>query len=213
MKDIRICFFGDSFVNGTGDLSYLGWTGRVCAAIAASHYKLTYYNLGIRGNCSEQIESRWQVEAGLRFGCDCDARLVFAFGTCDNLTTDGEAPLLNAQENFFIAPRNSIRCARRILIQARAQYPTLLIGPPPVADEALNRRNENSSKAYKTLAAELAVPYLDIYTPLRQNETWMAEVAAVDGYHPAAAVYAALAALVLQWPAWQAWFAENFAEN
>ena len=28
----RICFFGDSFVNGTGDDDALGWVGRLCAA-------------------------------------------------------------------------------------------------------------------------------------------------------------------------------------
>ena len=212
MKDIRICFFGNSFVNGTGDWSYLGWTGQVCAAMASPRYELTYYNLGIRGNSSEQIESRWQDEAALRFRVECDARLVFSFGTCDNLTEEGGDPLgeeESGEESFFIKPRNSVACARRILAQAIAQYPTLLLGPPPVADEALNRRNEDSSRSYKALATELAVPYLDIYTPLRQNETWMAEVKKVDGYHPAAAGYAALAKLVLQWPAWRVWFAEN----
>ena len=212
MQDIRICFFGDSFVNGTGDLSYLGWTGRVCSAMASPNYELTYYNLGIRGNSSEQIETRWQTEAALRFSIECDARLVFSFGTCDNLTDEGEDSLSleeSGEESFFVKPRNSVACARRILTQAIAQHPTLLIGPPPVADKALNRRNEDSSRAYKALATELTVPYLDIYTPLRQNETWMAEVTEVDSYHPAAAGYAALAKLVLQWPAWQAWFAKN----
>jgi hypothetical protein len=29
-KEIRICFIGESFVNGTGDPEFLGWTGRVC---------------------------------------------------------------------------------------------------------------------------------------------------------------------------------------
>ncbi len=206
MKDIRICFFGDSFVNGTGDLSYLGWTGRVCAAMASSGCEMTYYNLGIRGNSSEQIESRWQAEAALRFRVECDARLVFSFGTCDNLTKEGEDPF-SEKESFFVDPRNSIACARRILTQAIAQHPTLLIGPPPVADEALNQRNEDSSKAYQNLALELTVPYLDIYAPLRKNEIWMAEVARVDGYHPAAAGYEALAQLVSNWTAWQAWFA------
>lgn len=212
MKDIRICFFSDSFVNGTGDLDYLGWTGRVCSAVASPRYELTYYNLGIRGNSSEQIESRWQSEAALRFGVECDARLVFSFGTCDNLTEEGENLFdgeESGEESFFIKPRNSVVYARRILTQAIAQHPTLLIGPPPVADQALNRRNKNSSRAYKKLALELSVPYLDVYTPLHQNETWMTEVAQVDGYHPAAAGYAAFAKLVLQWPVWQAWFAES----
>ena len=63
MTNTHICFFGDSFVNGTGDPTYLGWSGRVCAAMA--HPGLTYYNLGIRGNTSEQIEARWPAESSL----------------------------------------------------------------------------------------------------------------------------------------------------
>lgn len=209
MKDIRICFFGDSFINGTGDLSYLGWTGRACAAVVSSHaglIGLTYYNLGVRGNSSEQVEARWPAEAALRFATECEARLVFAFGTCDNLTQAKADPLSQA-ESFFIEPRNSVACARRILTRAIAQHPTLLIGPPPVADKTLNQRNQASSKAYEILASELSVPYLDVYTPLRENEIWMAEVTRVDGYHPAAAGYQALAQLVSSWTAWQAWFA------
>jgi acyl-CoA thioesterase I len=200
MRDIRICFFGDSFVNGTGDPTYLGWTGRVCAAMAqpndAPDYELTHYSLGIRGNHSKQIEARWQAEAALRLPADCDARVVFAFGTNDNRIEAGK---------MLVEPKNSIDCARRILTQAKAQFPTLLIGPPPVADQARNQSQWASSKAYAELCATLEVPYLDIYQPLSENLVWREEIAA-DGFHPGAAGYAAWAELVLQWTDWQRWF-------
>jgi hypothetical protein len=32
---IRICFFGDSIVNGTGDDACLGWVGRICSPVYA----------------------------------------------------------------------------------------------------------------------------------------------------------------------------------
>lgn len=35
-QDIRICFIGDSLVNGTGDEAALGWAGRLCAMANAS---------------------------------------------------------------------------------------------------------------------------------------------------------------------------------
>ena len=38
---------------------------------------------------------------------------------------------------------------------------------------------------------------------------WMQEVAAVDGSHPAASGYLALADLVTEWAAWQHWFEED----
>jgi acyl-CoA thioesterase I len=196
MRDIRICFFGDSFVNGTGDPTYLGWTGRVCAAMASPLYDLTHYSLGIRGHTSEQIEARWHSEAVLRLPTDCDARVVFSFGTNDNRIEAGKQ---------LVEPQNSLDCARRILTQAQAQFPTLLIGPPPVADEARNQRHLASSHAYAELCAVLKVPYLDSYQSLSKNATWRQEVAA-DGFHPAAAGYAAWAEAILQWPDWQRWF-------
>ena len=35
-QDIRICFIGDSLVNGTGDEAALGWAGRLCACAMAN---------------------------------------------------------------------------------------------------------------------------------------------------------------------------------
>ena len=56
-KDLRICFVGDSFVNGTGDETKLGWTGRVCAALEVNNpdLEITFYNLGIRRDTTEDI--------------------------------------------------------------------------------------------------------------------------------------------------------------
>lgn len=197
MSDIRICFLGDSFVNGTGDPTYLGWTGRVCAAMASPQRTLTHYNLGIRGNSSEQIEARWQAEVNLRVTADCQTKVVFSFGTNDNRIEKSQ---------FLVKPKDSVACARRILTQAKSQFPTLLIGPPPVADSAMNRLISSTSETYATLCLDIDVPYLEIYQPLSANELWMEEVALVDGAHPAAAGYAALSQLVLEWSAWQDWF-------
>ncbi|MEL6556034.1 MAG: GDSL-type esterase/lipase family protein [Cyanobacteria bacterium J06621_11] len=195
--DIRICFIGDSFVSGTGDPTYLGWAGRVCAAMTSPYYELSYYNLGIRGNTSEQIEVRWLAEATKRFPDYSDNRVVFSFGTNDNRVEEGLR---------FVEQTESVACARRILTQAKGLFPVLLVGPPPVDDEQMNRRNALLSEAYGELCSELEIPYLETYQPLKENALWMQEVAAVDGSHPAAAGYLALAQLVTDWPAWQGWF-------
>jgi hypothetical protein len=47
-SQIRICFLGESFVNGTGDQEYLGWTGRICVNAHKKGHDITYYNLGVR---------------------------------------------------------------------------------------------------------------------------------------------------------------------
>jgi len=46
-QEIRICFVGESFVNGTGDPEFLGWTGRVCRDAQRKGYEITHYNLGV----------------------------------------------------------------------------------------------------------------------------------------------------------------------
>ncbi len=76
MKDIRICFIGDSFVNGTGDECALGWSGRLCAISMKNNIPLTYYNLGIRRNTSQDILLRVESEVNSRLSVDVDSRVV-----------------------------------------------------------------------------------------------------------------------------------------
>ena len=49
------------------------------------------------------------------------------------------------------------------------------------------------------------MPFLNILEPIKSAAAWWAEVEAGDGIHPNAQGYAALAALVEAWPAWQTW--------
>ena len=65
---MRICFVGDSFVNGTGDPECLGWPGRICAAARRAGHDVTYYNLGVRRDTSGDVQARWELEGtnGLR---------------------------------------------------------------------------------------------------------------------------------------------------
>ena len=89
-RSIRVCFFGDSFVNGTGDDACLGWVGRACAAGRRRGVDLTCYNLGIRRDTSADVPQRWEREAQARLPPEHDGRLVFSFGANDCcLTEDG----------------------------------------------------------------------------------------------------------------------------
>ena len=80
---MRICFLGDSFVNGTGDDDCLGWTGRICSSARRSGRDVTHYNLGVRRDTSADILARWRQEAERRLSPDLGGRLVFAFGGND----------------------------------------------------------------------------------------------------------------------------------
>jgi lysophospholipase L1-like esterase len=126
MKHMRICFVGDSFVNGTGDPTFLGWVGRLCVAAQQQGYEITSYNLGIRGQTSRQVAQRWQAEVTARLPRDGNGRLVFSFGANDMTLEDGElrVPLAESLQN-----------ARSLLTTAQQLFPTIMIGPPPLLDD------------------------------------------------------------------------------
>src|SRR5579864_3855917 len=88
---MRVCFFGDSFVNGTGDDEGLGWVGRVVASARQAGLDLTAYNLGIRRDTSADVAARWLYEARLRLPAEHEGRLVFSFGAndCASVDVDG----------------------------------------------------------------------------------------------------------------------------
>jgi lysophospholipase L1-like esterase len=196
-QDIRICFIGDSFVNGTGDLTYLGWTGRLCRSLAAQGLAVTHYNLGVRRHTSADIAKRWEPETATRLPQGCDNRIVFSFGTNDTTLENGQ-PRLSKEE--------SLNACRQMLISAQDRYPVLTIGPPPVADAEQNMRTHHLSECFSELCTALKVPYCDLFTPLSQSTVWQQAVAAGDGAHPGAAGYEAIAHLIQVWPAWKQWF-------
>lgn len=203
--DIRICFIGDSFVNGTGDPTYLGWTGRVCAAVVQQGYDLTSYNLGVRRETSLQIEQRWQQEVACRLAHDnlthdnrYQGHLVFSFGANDMTQTQG-CPRVDLA--------TSVATARRILQLASQQYWVLMVGPPAIAtDQAHTHRIAQLSTRYAALCRDLKIPYLETWKLTAQSTLWANEVKAGDGAHPGAGGYGELAALVTRWQAWCDWF-------
>jgi lysophospholipase L1-like esterase len=193
--DIRICFVGDSFVNGTCDPDYLGWTGRVCRAARQVGYALTSYNLGVRRDTSIDITKRWHDECLRRLPSPCDGRIVFSFGVNDTSRENGVSRVSTEQ---------SLINAREILSTSVSLYPTLMVGPPPIADSDQNRRTQSLAEQFRIVAEEVGVPYLDAFSTLERSATWMHEVALLDGAHPQSKGYAELASLVQTWSAW--WF-------
>jgi acyl-CoA thioesterase-1 len=198
---MRICFIGDSFINGTGDDTCLGWTGRICSHARQRGRDITPYNLGVRRDTTGDIAERWQREARARLPPEHDGRLVFSFGVNDCVS---EQPC-----SVRIVESASLIFARGILTAANAWLPTLMIGPPPTADPELNQRVEHLSLRLGVLCEDLSIPFLSTWNPLISNDTWMREVAAADGAHPNSAGYAILADLILNWPPWQSWINET----
>jgi lysophospholipase L1-like esterase len=192
----RIAFIGDSFVNGTGDPECLGWVGRVCRAAATRGHAVTVYNLGVRRDTSADIAARWQDETARRLAEGESSGLVFSFGVND-CVLESDRPR--------VAPEDTLRHARSLLAGARAVAPCLMIGPPPIDDDGVNRRLDALNPALAALSRSLGIPFLDVLTPLRDSPVWRAEASRGDGAHPAAGGYDELAGLVDDWAAWRAW--------
>ncbi|MGE4280746.1 MAG: GDSL-type esterase/lipase family protein [Magnetospirillum sp.] len=195
MPPSRLCFIGDSFVQGCGDPEALGWVGRVCADRLALGHDLTAYNLGIRGQTSGQIACRWYAESLPRLSAHPFEQrgLVFSFGANDA-----------AQ---MIAPDQTHAHTQSILDQARLLAPVLMVGPAPIADSpASDAPLQHLCQMMAQCAKERQIAYLPIFSDLRHNQSWMAEAVSGDGAHPAAGGYAALAELVRRWDAWRDWF-------
>ncbi len=214
MVAIRICFVGDSITVGTGDDRYQGWPALAAAAEAARGHDVTLYNLGVRGDTSVQIAARWHSESRARLPDDVNGALVFSFGVNDAAIEPTADP-----DRQRVPPAQSIATAREILSTAQAWLPTLMIGPTPVRVDGvqivrspqvtydfLNERTRAINAAYADLAAELGVPYLELFTELVGDPAWAAALQTGDGVHPAQAGYAMMAERIGRWPGWRRWF-------
>jgi len=189
MPDRRVLFFGDSLVAGVGDPTGAGWVGRVVAASFASGLPLTSYNLGVRGETSEQVTSRWRGEVLPRLLSGTDCRIVLSFGANDTSVEDDRVRV--------DADRSSGALATILDEAATIGLPALVLGPAPVDDPEQNRRIRSLSVSFAGVCAERGVPFMSVIEPLLASPVWMEQVAVEDGAHPGAEGYDALAGLVL----------------
>ncbi len=201
MQDIRICFLGDSFVNGFNDRAALGWAGRLCADAARLGSTVTYYNLGIRRNTTKDIAARWERECAARLPDACDGRVVLSCGVNDTRMEDGD---------LRVSLEESVANVRAILHGAK-NYTVFMVGPPPVDDDEQNARIATLSAEYAHEALALSIPYVDLLSPLVDDESYRREIARNDGSHPGSGGYSKMANIIASSPAW--WFKERPSDN
>ena len=188
---MRICFFGDSFVNGYGDPLMQGWVGRVCALARARGADITSYNCGVRRATSEDVRASWLSEAVARLPPEHPGAVVFSFGANDQVVENGK-PRVSYQRQM--------ENARAILTAAAARWSVLFISSPGAGEQedAVTRVD-----GLRAICNELAIPFLDGFAASAHFKAWPVEAAAGDGAHPGAGGYAELAAIVDAWLAWR----------
>jgi lysophospholipase L1-like esterase len=189
-RDLRILFFGDSFVTGVGDPTGLGWVGRVVAASHDAGRPLTAYDLGVRGDTSADVAARFEAETHARTqNVAASYGVVLGFGAND----------MTAQDNRLrIAPGLAVRTLNRLIDLAEVSgHGVLVVGPPPVGERDQDERIRELSDQLAHVATHRGIAFVETARPLGANEAWRSEAAANDGSHPGAGGYAALAEIVL----------------
>lgn len=175
-------------------------------------HDITAYNLGVRANSTREIARRWRAECEARLPPNANARLVFMFGGNDAKETVGrgvEVPIEDA-----------VDLARAFMSEAAAWLPTLWIGLIPMNEDRpypqllsggpqyrfSNSRQSQYNAAYRDVAADLNIPFLDTHSALLQDPRWMELTQRGDGSNPAGEGYAYVARIISNWDAWRSWF-------
>jgi len=205
---MRICAFGDSGVLGHLDPEQLGWAGRLQGLAREAGRPVTVYNLGIRGDSSEQVRTRWRREADARLPPTDSAALLFSFGVNDATRLNGGGPRVpddKSEENF-----------RAIAREAKQRAPAFFVGSFPIGEQkqpsrlgdvVMEVRNDwigEVDARFTRLAVEEGVPYLSLFGELRDDPAWAKAVAENDGVHLAPQSHARVARIVAAWPPWAA---------
>ena len=191
-RDIALVFIGDSYVAGYGDPKGLGWVSRVVGRTEHPDVDITAYQLGVRGDSSADVLSRWRTECPPRWKGRSEKRLVVAVGHNDAVSC-------------MTTARVRLNLANILDDAAASGVAAFAVGPPPTLDEELNGRLEIVVEAQADVCARRGVPYVDCYRPLIGHEQWRSDLGANGtGVHPGQAGYGLIAWLVLHggWDQW-----------
>ncbi|MGL4172700.1 MAG: GDSL-type esterase/lipase family protein [Actinomycetota bacterium] len=190
-RDLRICVVGDSYITGYGDPRSLGWVGRVTARTPQSDIDLTMHTLGIRGETSSGLLSRWRSETTRRWGASADNRLVIATGAED------------IRQGVSLA-RTRLNLANMVDDATSEGLRPFVVGIPPWADRSWHDTQQAVHEAQRDVCERRDIPYVNCFEPLAEHTQWYADLDAGDGVHPGQAGYGLLAWLVLHcgWTSW-----------
>ena len=194
-RSIRIVVVGDALVAGAGDPKALGWVGRVAARTPQDEAELGVFTLGVPGETTADLGSRWWEESNRRFqsaaGDGVDCRLVVGLGTAD-------------LDHGLSIPRSRLNLANVLDDAHSRRLPAFVVGPPPTGDQSRNAQIEELAGTFSDVCRRRDVPFVDTFHPLIHPEDWLTDLAAGDGLHPRQAGYGLIAWLVLH-GGWYEW--------
>jgi lysophospholipase L1-like esterase len=207
-QSLKIIALGDSIVYGFGDPEHGGWVEQLrrwwMLPNSPGH---VLYNLGVRGDRTQQVAQRLEVE--FRHRGELRNRvpdlIILSVGVNDSARL-GRANGKN-YTNFAFFPSE----IANLLDLAQQLCPVLFVGMVPV-DEAkmpfldcfyFNHSDQYHYKEATRLACnQRQIPYLDIFDLWKgRGDTWLRQRLSEDGLHPNTLGYQALLDDVLKWEA------------
>lgn len=205
-QPLRIIALGDSLVYGFGDPETGGWVEQLrrwwMLPDSSGH---VLYNLGVRGDRTQQVAQRLEVE--FRHRGELRNRLpdliILSVGVNDS------ARLKSSQgRNYtdFAVFQTQIAA---LLEQAQKLCPVLFVGMVPVDESKMpfldclyyNHTDQYRYKeATKQACQQRQIPYLDIFDHwMAHTELWRLQRLSADGLHPNTLGYQTLLTDVLNW--------------
>lgn len=207
MARLRICIFGDDLATPLGDAGGVGWVGQLSRSENSFGSRFEMMSLGVAGETTRELAARVEAEMAARLQDGVPSLVLFCFGVADMSAPERGSTRMSLPESLYWA-ETSLRLSLR-------HYPTLWVGPPLGRAKAgwrdaqgriwyLNQgRMAAINDAYRGLAEQLPVPYLDLSDSLSRDRRWLRAVEQGDGVHPNWEGHAALASHIGRWSVWR----------
>ena len=175
---MKVCIFGDSITWGANDVEKGGWAERLKTFYMAED-EIVIYNLGVRGDKTEDIVKRFDIEA---VGCNAGA-VIFAVGINDsqyiNHKDNTRVSLEQFKNNFELLLAKAQQITNKVLVVGLTRVDESKTMPVPWAHTKYydNEVIELYDSDLKTFCEEKYVPYLDMHDLIATSEM-------TDGLHP-----------------------------
>ena len=202
---LKIIAIGDSLVYGYGDTEAGGWVERLKINLMNSESGHVIYNLGIRGDRTEQVQKRLEDEFNHRgeIRNKYPDMIILSVGVND--TPRLGHPQGRNLTNFELYQEQ----VKQLLEKAKKLAPVFFVGTTPVDEEKMpfldclyfNLRDQYHYKeATKRICQQENVPYLDVFDLwMSRGDNWRKQQMSADGLHPNAKGYAHLYQEIIHW--------------
>ena len=182
MQEVSIMVFGDSITYGAVDSEFGGWTNRLRMHLENNKGDyFTLFNLGIPGETTEKLLSRFETECMARYDEDENTIIVFAIGINDTQNIDGNYRVLLKcfERNIKDLIVKAKKFTNKILFIGLTKIDESKLTPVPwsLSKSYFDRKIIEFDKLLENTCIDENIFYLKMYDVLSLNEL-------VDGLHP-----------------------------